>query len=66
MKSICDECAKKEGLIPKDKAACWWVGFCDFCEEDKEVTGRRDYKRPGQRPITMVEFYIEMAYRKDK
>lgn len=43
---VCGDCAKKRGArIPEHHIATFYIGRCDLCEKQKEVTQSRDYGR---------------------
>ena len=54
--SICHDCAKLQGLAPKDKAVGIWIEKCDFCGETRGLTDAvHDWHHPSDRRITLEE-----------
>ncbi len=56
---ICPDCAEKKGW--KIKGICtWWTDECSHCGKTTGLCAERDYKKPGQRRLTLDEIYIYM------
>lgn len=54
---ICSTCAEKKGW--KLKGICgWWVEECAHCGVKTSLCAERDYKKPGQRPLTIDDLYL--------
>jgi hypothetical protein len=46
---ICADCAKQQGLVPKDKQVGMWQAECYYCGEVKTVCDRtHDYREVGK------------------
>lgn len=46
VEQVCNDCATDRGArIPEEHSPTWWIGKCDLCGCNKEVTATRDYGR---------------------
>ncbi len=60
--TICHDCATNKGLVPKDKIAGVWTDICPYCKLTGSVCDEiHDYKRPGQKPVTMHDLLLYEA-----
>lgn len=46
--TVCFDCAKARGFVPKDKVFGVWTGRCDICHETKPCSDlHRDWQKKG-------------------
>lgn len=66
MVAICSKCAKKKGLLPKDKVVGMWQGECKTCGIEQVLCAERDYRYPNQRRTTLEDILIYEANNPDR
>lgn len=49
VQTVCFDCAKAQGFVPKDKVFGVWTGRCDICHETKPCSDlHHDWRKKGE------------------